>query len=328
MKEAIFIRQNKEKWKKYEDCLRNTAKQSPDILADIYIDITNDLSFAHSQYPSSKITHYLNGLSSQLHQFIHKKKKEKFSRIITYWTQEVPKVMYSARKELLYSFIIFVTCVLIGAFSAANDKDFLRIILGDRYVDMTLQNIKNNDPMAVYKSANESVMFFGITINNIRVSFIVFISGIFTSLASAYMLLSNGIMLGSFQYFFYEQGLFQESFLTLWIHGTLEISAIIVAGAAGLAMGNGWLFPGTYTRIESFRRGAKRGAKIVVGTVPIFIVAGFLESYITRHTEMPDYIRLSIILLSLYFVIAYYVIYPRILNPDLYKIKKIAKMKK
>jgi len=316
MKEAIFIRQNKEKWKKYENCLLNPARQSPDVLADIYIDVTNDLSFARSQYPSSKITGYLNGLSSRLHQFIHKKKKEKFSRIITYWTQEVPEVMYLARKELLYSFIIFMTCVLIGAFSAANDKDFVRIILGDRYVDMTLQNIKNNDPMAVYKSMDESIMFFGITVNNINVSFKIFIAGIFTSLASAYLLLSNGIMLGSFQYFFYEHGLLWDSFLTIWIHGTLEISAVVVAGAAGLTMGNGWLFPGTYTRIESFKRGAKRGAKIIIGTVPIFIVAGFLESYVTRHTEMPNYIRLSIIVLSLYFVIAYYVIYPRMLKSE------------
>ncbi len=313
MKEAVFIRQNKEKWKKYEECLRNPAKQSPDVLADIYIDVTNDLSFARSQYPASKITGYLNGLSSQLHQFIHRKKKEKFSRIITYWTREVPEVMYSARKELMYSFIIFITCVIIGVFSAANDKDFVRIILGDYYVDMTLQNINNNDPMAVYKSMNESIMFYGITVNNINVSFKVFISGIFTSLASAYLLFSNGVMLGSFQYFFHEHGLLWESFLTIWIHGTLEISAIIVAGAAGITMGNGWLFPKTYTRIESFKRGAKRGIKIVIGTIPIFIVAGFLESYVTRHTEMPDYIRLSIILLSLYFVIAYYVIYPRML---------------
>jgi len=313
MKEAIFIRQNKEKWKKYEDYLSNPARQSPDVLADIYIDVTNDLSFARSQYPSSKITGYLNGLSSQLHQFIHKKKKEKFSRIITYWTQEVPEIMYLARKELLYSFIIFMTCVLIGAFSEANDKDFVRIILGDKYVDMTLQNIKNNDPMAVYKSMDESMMFYGITLNNINVSFKIFIAGIFTSLATAYVLLSNGIMLGSFQYFFYEHGFLWDSFLAIWIHGTLEISAIIVAGAAGLTMGNGWLFPKTYSRIESFKRGAKRGAKIIIGTIPIFIVAGFLESYVTRHTEMPNYIRISIILLSLYFVIAYYVIYPRML---------------
>ena len=313
MKKAVFIRQNKEKWKNYEATLLYPQKQSPDLLADIYIDVTNDLSFAHSHYPHSKITGYLNGLSSQLHQFIHKKKKTRFSRIITFWTQEIPEIMYHSRKELLYSFLIFSVCALVGAFSAANDESFVRLIMGDRYVDMTLENIDKGDPMAVYKSMNSGEMFSMITVNNIRVSFLVFVSGIFTSLASAVMLFYNGIMLGSFQYFFYEHGLLSESALAIWIHGTLEISAIIVAGAAGIAMGNGWLFPKTYTRLESFRRSAARGGKIVLGTVPIFIIAGFLESYVTRQTELPDWIRLLIILVSLSFVLVYYVVYPQML---------------
>jgi uncharacterized membrane protein SpoIIM required for sporulation len=310
MKEAVFIRQNRVKWKHYEECLKNISGQSPDTLADIYIDITNDLSFAQSHYPNSRVNYYLNGLSARLHQFIYRKKREKFSRIITFWTQEIPAVMYQIRKELLYSFIIFAISCLIGAFSAANDNEFVRLILGDAYVDMTLANIADNDPMGVYKHSDEGFMFWGITINNIRVSFYAFTAGIFTSVASAWILIRNGIMIGSFQYFFYEHGFFWDSFLTIWIHGTLEISAIIVSGAAGITMGNGWLFPGTYSRITSFRRSAKKGIKIIAGAIPIFIIAGFLESYITRHTELPDLIRLGIILCSLGFVLFYYVIYP------------------
>jgi uncharacterized membrane protein SpoIIM required for sporulation len=311
MKEAVFIRQNKEKWEGYEHSLKAIGKQSPDILADIYIDVTNDLSFAQSHYPSSPVTRYLNGLSAKLHQFIYRKKKENFSRIVTFWTRDVPEIMYRSRRELLYSFLIFAVAMLTGAFSAANDDAYVRLILGDRYVDMTLNNIAHDDPMAVYKSSDEGIMFWSITINNIRVSFFAFISGIFTSISTAFLLIRNGIMLGSFQYFFYEQGLLLDSLLSIWIHGTLEISAIIVAGAAGITMGNGWLFPKTYSRLVSFQRSAKRGGKIVVGTVPIFIIAGFLESFITRHTEFPNFIRLLIILLSLSFVVFYYVIYPR-----------------
>jgi len=310
MKEAVFVRQNRGKWKRYEDCLKNIEQQSPDALADIYIDITNDLSFAQSHYSNSRIYFYLNSLSIRLHQFINRKKKEKISRIVTYWKQEVPLVMYHARKELLYSFLIFAVSVLTGIFSTAHDEDFPRLVLGDEYVNMTKQNIENGDPMAVYKNDNSAIMFFGITVNNIWVSFTVFISGMFTSIASAYVLIKNGIMLGCFQYFFYDYGLLKESFLAVWIHGTLEISAIIVAGAAGITMGNGWLFPGTYSRIVSFRKSARKGMKIIVGTIPIFIIAGFLESFITRHTELPDFVRAAIILLSLSFVIFYYIIYP------------------
>lgn len=311
MKEASFVRQNKEKWKKYQEQLQHISEQSPDTLADIYIDVTNDLSFAQSHFPNSRIAYYLNNLSSRLHQYINRKKKEKLSRFVTFWKYEIPEVMYQSRKELLYSFIIFAASMLIGVFSSMNDEGFVRLIMGDSYVDMTLRNIANEDPMAVYKDSHQGTMFMGITFNNIRVSFIVFIYGIFTSIASAYILVRNGIMIGCFQYFFYEHGLLWDSFLTIWIHGTLEISAIIVAGAAGILMGNGWLFPGTYSRMASFRRSAKRGAKIIVGTIPIFIVAGFLESFVTRMTEWPDFVRLSIILSSLAFVIFYYVMYPK-----------------
>ena len=89
--------------------------------------------------------------------------------------------------------------------------------------------------------------------------------------------------------------------LAIWLHGTLEIWAIIVAGAAGLALGNGWLFPGTYSRKEAFRRGARRGVKIV---------AGFIEGFIPRHTELPDALRLGVILISLAFILFYYIYLP------------------
>ena len=117
-------------------------------------------------------------------------------------------------------------------------------------------------------------------------------------------------MIGAFQMFFFQHGLLGESMLAIWLHGTLEIWSIIVAGAAGLALGNGWLFPRTYSRLESFKRGAKRGVKIVVGTIPIFIMAGFIESFITRHTELPDILRLGLILISLAFIIFYYIYLP------------------
>ncbi|MDR0683420.1 MAG: stage II sporulation protein M [Dysgonamonadaceae bacterium] len=314
MKEAVFIYQNKEKWKRYESCLNHIKQETPDTLADIYIDVTNDLSYAQTHYPNSGISFYLNGLSSKLHQFIHEKKKWRFSQLLDFWKIEIPLIMYECRRELLYSFLIFSMAAFIGAFSAANDDAYIRLILGNHYVDKTLENIANQDPMAVYKQINQSDMFWGITLNNIGVSFTTFIYGIFTSIATAIILIQNGIVIGGFQYFFFEHGLLWESLPAVWLHGTLEISAIIVAGCAGITMGNGWLFPKTYTRPESFRRSAKRGIKIITGTIPIFIIAGFIESYITRHTELPDMIRFLIILVSLTFIIFYYVIYPKKLN--------------
>ena len=310
MKEVTFIRQNIEKWKETEKVVEQAKTLSPDQLADAYMELTADLSFAQTHFPASRITIYLNNLASALHNEIYRNKREKWSRIITFWTQEVPETMYAARKELLISFVIFVASALIGVISAANDSEFVRLILGNGYVDMTLDNIAKGTPMAVYDGDSETPMFLQITLNNIRVSFMCFAMGILTSFGTGYILLSNGIMIGAFQTFFYQHGLLWESTLAIWLHGTLEIWAIVVAGAAGLALGNGWLFPGTYPRLESFRRGAKRGLKIIVGTVPVFIMAGFIEGFITRHTELPDMLRLGLILLSLTFIIFYYIYLP------------------
>jgi hypothetical protein len=134
--------------------------------------------------------------------------------------------------------------------------------------------------------------------------------GAFMAIGTVFMMLYNGIMVGTFQQFFIERDLFKVSFLTIWQHGTLEISAIIIAGAAGLTLGRGLLFPGTFTRFQAFRISAKRGMKIMVGIFPVIVLAGFIEGFFTRYTHLPDLLRLSVILVSLAFVLLYFVWYP------------------
>lgn len=310
MKEILFIRNNIDKWRATEEKVEQARMVSPDELADLYTDLTADLAFAQTHYPTSRITAYLNNLASALHNEIYRNKREKWSRLYTFWSQEVPDVMWRERRLLLISFIIFMVSALVGVISTLGNPEFPRTIMGDAYMDMTLDNIAKGNPMGVYGSASESTMFLAITFNNIMVSFNMFVLGILTSFAPGFSLFRNGIMMGCFDTFFYQQGMLSECFLATMLHGTLELSAIVVAGAAGLAMGNGWLFPGTYTRMESFKRGARRGLKIVVGTVPLFIIAGFIESFLTRHTDMGDGWRIAIISLSALFIVFYFIYLP------------------
>ena len=322
MKEAIFVKINKARWKESEGILKDPSSVNPDRLAETYVQITDDLSFARTHYEGSNLVTYLNNLASKAHHTIYRNKKEKSSRFLRFWSEEIPDTIYTARRELTISLIIFVVSMAMGALSAANDHNFVRLILGDAYVDITLENIEKGDPMAIYKSMHQSTMFVGITFNNIRVSFYAFAAGLFTAFGTGFILFSNGIMLGAFQYFFIDKGLFLESFLTIFIHGTLEISAIIIAGGAGICMGNSFLFPGSYARIAAFRKGAKKGVKIIIGLVPVFIMAGFLESFVTRYTEMPNFFKLLIILLSLTFLIYYFIYLPFNRNLKWPKVKK------
>ncbi|PHK98483.1 hypothetical protein CGL56_12090 [Neolewinella marina] len=108
-----------------------------------------------------------------------------------------------------------------------------------------------------------------------------------------------------------DAAVFRESLLTIWIHGALEISSFVLAGGAGLAMGGGLLFPGTLTRWQAFGRSARAGGRILLGTVPLFIIAGVLEGFVTRQTDLPPLLRFLFILCCFAFVLWYYVIFPR-----------------
>jgi len=311
MKEIEFEKRNLERWKQTETLLKKGVAADPDLLVRRYNELNEDLAYIRAHFPGSTSEAYLNELLQKAHQSVYRNRGERLSRLKKFWLRELPLLWYEHRRKLLISFLFFIVASAIGVFSAIQDPSFVRFIMGDAYVNMTLANIDKGDPMAVYKKMQEGEMFLYITFNNVRVSFFAWLGGLLAGVGTVIILIQNGIMLGSFQYFFHEFGLLWETVLVIWIHGTIEISAIIIAGGAGLTMGSGMLFPGSYPRLASFRKSGKDGLKMVFGLIPFFVFAGFLESYVTRHTGMPVWLSLFIILGSLALVLFYFVIYPR-----------------
>jgi len=309
MREPLFVKQNIKKWEDFE----NVPTSNPDELANRFIQITDDLAYAKTFYPKSKTTEYLNGLAATLHQSIYKNKTEKGNRFITFWKYELPLLFKEYQKQLLYALIFFAVFTTMGVFSAKYDDSFIRLILGDDYVDMTNANIAKGDPFGVYKHSGEFTMFVGIASNNIYVALLNFVAGIVFSVGTVYMLFQNSVMLGAFEGFFFSKGLGAQSILVIFIHGTLEMSSFVIASAAGLVLGNSLLFPKTYSRLNSVKKGAKDGMKLVIGIVPVLLVAAFFESFVTRHTGMPVWLSITILASSLTFVIWYVIIYPNLL---------------
>ncbi len=314
MREVTFLRKNAEKWTTYEAKLKKRTRGSADDLAELYIELNNDLAYAQSCYPNTNTVQYLNDLSILAHNIIYKNKKESTSRLISFWSREIPELFSYRLKELTAAAVIFLIFCGFGAISQINDPSFARLILSDEYVNLTKTNIEAGDPLGIYKSDNQMNMFFQITFNNVKVSFMCFIFGIFTAFGTGYILMKNGIMVGVFISFFQGYGLLSQSALVIFIHGALELSAITIASAAGFVLGNSIVMPGTYKRKDAFIRGAKDGLKMVLSLVPVFIIAGFLESFVTRYTEMPLALSLSIIILSFAFIIGYYFILPIRIN--------------
>ena len=326
MKEITFINLNKKRWDAFEEEVAGKRNSiTPDSLADSYIQLTDDLAYARTFFPESNIIPYLNGLSIKAHTLIYRNKKEKTSRLKQFWVTELPLAIYDARKQFLLSLIVFVIAMTLGAVSAFSDDNFLRIVLGNEYVNQTLDNIEKGDPMAVYRSMEAIPMFFMITMNNVFVSFVVFLFGMLTPLGTGFHLFRNGIMVGAFQAFFAQKSLAGVSTLAIMIHGTIELSALVLAGGAGFVLGSSILFPKTYTRSVSLIRGVKQGTKIMLGLVPFFIMAGFLESFITRYyNSLSLFVNLMIIIVSLSLIIGYFVVYPRIVHLKQLEVENLA----
>lgn len=317
MMEFVFVEKNGARWKEFEQMLLIQTNISPDKICDLYIQITDDLAYARTYYPNSKVTAYLNSLAIKIHHEIYRNKKVKSSRFAEFWLVDYPLLVYKQRRFIMYALLVFIISVAIGLLSAANDTSFTRLILGDTYVDMTRSFIQKGDPMAVYKQMNPSVMFLRITMNNIFVAIRCVVFGIFLSLGSALVLIQNGIMVGAFQEFFIQQHLFKESVLTIFIHGTFELFSIVISGAAGFIIGSGILYPNTLRRVDSFIAGVNAAMRLLIGVIPLFFVAGFLEGFITRLTYWPDIVRICIIFISCFFILFYFFIYPNIIHKKL-----------
>ncbi len=311
MREVAFIKQNKEKWLEFEKVISNNEKKNPDDLADLHIKIMNDLAYAQSFYPKSKVVPYLNKLAKTSYSKIYHTKRVDKNPILYFFFDEVPLICYRYRKYMYLAFAVFFIFFFIGLLSTFNDESFARRILGESYVNMTLENIESGDTLAVYKGGSNWGSFIGIFNNNLWVGLRMFLSGLLVGIGTGLYIVYNAIMVAVFQAFFYQHNSLWDSVKGIWIHGTYEIFAMVVESAAGYIIGASILFPGTLKRFESFKIGLRSAFFIFLSTIPFTLAAGFLEGYVTRYYNvMPSILCYAIIFFCLITISYYYLILP------------------
>ncbi|MFT4679804.1 MAG: putative membrane protein SpoIIM required for sporulation [Flavobacteriales bacterium] len=312
MRETDFIDQNKEKWHKFESLLAQ-EKSDPGKLSQVFVEITDDLSFSRTHYSNRSVRVYLNGFAQQIYQLIYKSRKSDSKGFSHFWTHSIPKAMWHSRIALLISFSLFAGAFILGFLSGMYHPDYAEIMMGADYITMTEENIAKEDPMAVYKQ-DPIDMFLMIAENNIRVCFRDFITGILAGVGTVFSLLLEGTRIGAFFQFFHKNGLLDQAFFTVMLHGTLELSLLVLSGCAGLTLASGLLFPGVLTRFQALILSARRSMTIMIAVAILLLLAAFIESFATRLTDLPYILRGGIIFLSFSFILFYFVIYPWILH--------------
>ena len=279
-------------------------------MASDFTQLVDDLAYAKTFYPAGKVTQYINTQASKVFLDIYKNKKEESNRIVRFWKYDLPLIIRKHHRVALFSLTAFTVFFCIGFFTSADDSDIVRSILGDEYVEMTKRNIASGNPFGVYEGGTPFLNWLGLMIHNIRVDMLVFVSGIFCGAPSLYLEGQNSIMVGAFNQFFYDNGLGLDFWMVVFVHGTLEMTALILSATAGFILGKSFLFPGTIRRIDSFKQGAKDGVKLMIGLIPVSALAAFFEAFVTRLYNDAPYITSGVFILSVLFVVWYFIIYP------------------
>ena len=306
MREALFIKKNKDKWTR----IQHMPATEADEMAEDFTELVNDLAYAKTFYPSSKITRFINGQASKIYLKIFRNKKEEVNRIFRFWKIDLPLIVRKYHKVVFFTALLFCAFFFVGFFSSKHDENFTRFVLGDGYVDTTIQNIEDKNPFGIYQSDGAFISWLEIMFNNVRVAIKYFFEGIVFGIFTIRSVIAFGVTVGVFHEIFFSRGLGWEWGLAVMIHGTLELWSFVISSTAGIILGMGFLFPGTRKRIDSLKTAAKDGVKLLVGIIPFYMVAAFFEGFVTRHYKMHWSLNVLILLASVFLIVWYFIIYP------------------
>lgn len=310
MRESTFIHRNKDKWEKITS---NHIPQSSDELAEDFVSLINDVSYAKTHYPQSRLTIYLNSLAAQLYQQLYFKGKNKNNPFREFLLFDFPSIVGKHINVLYVACSLFFIFLALGIVCSFLEPTFIEEVMGRAYLSMTEQNILEGKPFGVYEDTSKLTMFAKIFSNNFYVGLLVFIMGIILGLGSIYLTFKNGVMIGAFFSIFIQHSLGLDAFFVIMLHGTFELMGLILECMAGILLGMSFLFPGTLSRKQAFFNGLKMSSKIYLGTIPFTFLAAVIESFVTYLGQeglksTPAWLigLLSIILLCSWVVVIWY----------------------
>ena len=255
-------------------------------LALLYRQTASDLASAREDPTSNHLALYLNQLLGRAHNLIYMGRKASGRGMWTFFKDEYPAIFRETFPDTLAAFVIFLAAAFAGFLMGIADPSFSRHVLGPRMIETIEQHKMWTDSIVTIKAAASSA----ILTNNISVAFATFALGITAGIGTVWMMLLNGLMLGVVSVACWREGMSLSLWSFVAAHGVLELPAIFIAGGAGLGIARGLLFPGSLPRRESLVRAGARSVRLVLGTIPMLLIAGFVEGFVSP-TNLPYSIK-------------------------------------
>jgi uncharacterized membrane protein SpoIIM required for sporulation len=248
-----------------------------DELVQLYQRASTHLSHARTQHAEPALVARLTRLVAGAAGVLYGSRGRSLAGMARFFTTSFPAAVWHARRFVLVSAVLlFVPALLMAMWLAGSDA-----ALEASAPDAVREAYVEEDFEAYYSSAPAGEFATQVTVNNIQVGFLAFASGIFLCVATAFILVTNGANIGQAAGVFAAVGEQAKFYGLILPHGLLELSAIVVAGGAGLAIGWAIIDPGERTRSEALAEQGRRSAVIALGLMLAFIVAGTIEGFVT-----------------------------------------------
>lgn len=251
-------------------------------LGQLYRQVASDLATVREDPASVRVETYLNLLLARAHNTIYSAERPASAGVLGFLSTGFPRAVRAHARHCLLAAALFWLAAGVGAVLTAQDPDFTTKVVGPAMAETIRQHqMWTHSIVGIKPYASSAIMT-----NNMTVAFMTFGLGITAGLGTVYMLLFNGLLIGVIGMACGRAGMG----LALWSfvapHGVLELPAIFIAGGAGLRLGQGLLFPGTWPRRDSLTQAGREAVTLVIGCVPMLIIAGLIEAFVSP-TDLP-----------------------------------------
>ena len=293
-----FIDERKDNWQRLEDLLEMLRGSSLKYLSktevrefgELYRRAATDLAIARSETRDPKVINYLNSLVIRAHGKVYRSEGEGVGIIRRFFARDLPHEIRASARFSLTAFAVFV---IFGALSfglCLYDPDFGTMIGLDPIQSSAETNVKWWEDLNAANQIGSSQ----ILTNNIRVAFMAFAFGALFGVGTLYILMMNGVIIGGVLgvCFRVNPGFGNELVNFMVAHGVMELTAIFLAGGAGMMIGYALIDPGDLTRGQALKKAGSKATRIVIGCAVILFVTGIIEGFLSP-SGVPSVIKYS-----------------------------------